>query len=115
MKTFTDEHGELRISELVARRGLARSTVHRLASALVEAGMLEHDEQTGKYRLGIVLFELGSLVRRSGAPGEERRNHLKELQHARPIRCAVRQLLPIQDFRFDLASGELGPEDHRDD
>ena len=64
MKTFTDEHIELRISELAARRGLPRSTVHRLASTLVEAGLLEHNEESGKYRLGIVLFELGSMVRR---------------------------------------------------
>jgi IclR family KDG regulon transcriptional repressor len=43
---------------------LAKSTVHRLASTLVEAGMLEQNPETGKYRLGLAIFEMGSLVRR---------------------------------------------------
>lgn len=64
MKSFSDEHSELGISALAERLGLAKSTVHRLASTLVEAGMLEQNPETGKYRLGLALFELGSLVRR---------------------------------------------------
>jgi DNA-binding IclR family transcriptional regulator len=43
---------------------LAKSTVHRLASTLLEAGMLEQNKETGKYRLGLAVFELGALVRR---------------------------------------------------
>jgi IclR family transcriptional regulator, KDG regulon repressor len=64
MKTFSDEQSELGISALAERLGLAKSTVHRLASTLVEAGMLEQNKETGKYRLGLAVFELGSLVRR---------------------------------------------------
>ena len=64
MKTFSDEQSELRISALAERLKLAKSTVHRLASTLVEAGMLEQNKETGKYRLGLAVFELGSLVRR---------------------------------------------------
>jgi IclR family transcriptional regulator, KDG regulon repressor len=64
MKTFSDEQSELGISALAGRLGLAKSTVHRLASTLVEAGMLEQNKETGKYRLGLAVFELGSLVRR---------------------------------------------------
>jgi IclR family transcriptional regulator, KDG regulon repressor len=64
MKSFSDEQSELGISALAARLGLAKSTVHRLASTLVEAGMLEQNKETGKYRLGLAVFELGSLVRR---------------------------------------------------
>jgi len=64
MKSFSDEHSELGISALAERLGLAKSTVHRLASTLVEARMLEQNPETGKYRLGLALFELGSLVRR---------------------------------------------------
>jgi IclR family transcriptional regulator, KDG regulon repressor len=64
MKTFSDEQSELGISALADRLGLAKSTVHRLASTLVEAGMLEQNKETGKYRLGLAVFELGSLVRR---------------------------------------------------
>ncbi|HMA51605.1 MAG TPA: IclR family transcriptional regulator [Magnetospirillaceae bacterium] len=64
MKTFSDEENELGISALADRLGLAKSTVHRLASTLVEQGMLEQNPETGKYRLGLTVFELGSLVRR---------------------------------------------------
>ncbi|MDB5974017.1 MAG: IclR family transcriptional regulator [Nevskia sp.] len=64
MKTFSDERSEMGISALAERLGLAKSTVHRLASTLVEAGMLEQNKETGKYRLGLAVFELGSLVRR---------------------------------------------------
>src|ERR1700684_711298 len=60
MKTFSDEQSQLGISALAERLGLAKSTVHRLASTLVEAGMLEQDKETGKYRLGLGGFGLGS-------------------------------------------------------
>lgn len=64
LKAFSDEHSELGISALAMRLNLAKSTVHRLASTLLEAGMLEQNRETGKYRLGLALFEMGSLVRR---------------------------------------------------
>ena len=63
LKAFSDEHSELGISALAERLRLAKSTVHRLASTLVEAGMLEQSAN-GQYRLGLAVFELGSLVRR---------------------------------------------------
>ena len=63
LKAFSDEHGELGISALAERLHLAKSTVHRLATTLVEAGMLEQSAN-GQYRLGLAVFELGSLVRR---------------------------------------------------
>ena len=64
LKAFSDEHSEIGISALSERLKLAKSTVHRLASTLLEAGMLEQNRETGKYRLGLAVFEMGSLVRR---------------------------------------------------
>ncbi len=64
LKCFTDEHYELGIGALSRRLGLAKSSTHRLASTLLEAGMLEQNAETGKYRLGLTVFELGSLARR---------------------------------------------------
>jgi DNA-binding IclR family transcriptional regulator len=63
-KAFSDEHFEIGISALAARLGLAKSTVHRLVSTLVEYGILEQNRDNGKYRPGLALFELGMLVRR---------------------------------------------------
>ena len=64
IKTFSDAEYEIGISELSKRLHLPKSSVHRLASTLADSGMLEQNEETGKYRLGLVMFELGSLVRR---------------------------------------------------
>ena len=63
-KAFSEHEYEMGISALAARLGLAKSTVHRLATTLVEYDMLEQNRETGKYRLGLALFELGTLVRR---------------------------------------------------
>jgi IclR family KDG regulon transcriptional repressor len=63
-KVFSEHEYEMGISALAQRLGLAKSTVHRLATTLVEYDMLEQNRETGKYRLGLALFELGTLVRR---------------------------------------------------
>jgi IclR family transcriptional regulator, KDG regulon repressor len=63
LKSFSASDGELGIIALATRLGLAKSTVHRLASTLMQAGMLEQNPANGKYRLGITAFELGSLAR----------------------------------------------------
>lgn len=54
-----EEHG---VAELARQLGLPRATVHRLLTALCHRGLLTHDSETGKYRLGLKLFELGSIV-----------------------------------------------------
>jgi len=64
IKAFSEDHYEIGISDLAKRLGLAKSTVHRLASTLLDQGMLEQNAGDGKYRLGLALFELGTLVRR---------------------------------------------------
>ncbi|MGZ5706435.1 MAG: IclR family transcriptional regulator [Usitatibacter sp.] len=63
-KAFSEDEAEMGISALAARLGLAKSTVHRLATTLVEYDILEQNRETGKYRLGLALFELGTMVRR---------------------------------------------------
>ena len=64
LKAFSEEQVEIGISDLAKRLGVAKSTVYRLAVTLVADGMLEKNPDTGKYRLGMALFRLGSLVRR---------------------------------------------------
>ena len=63
-KAFSENEFEMGISALAAKLGLAKSTVHRLATTLVEYDILEQNRENGKYRLGLALFELGTLVRR---------------------------------------------------
>ena len=63
LKAFTQDDEDLGISELAKRLGVAKSTVHRLAGALLDEGLLAQNPQTGRYGLGIGLFSLGSRVR----------------------------------------------------
>lgn len=63
LKTFNSEDHELGISELAKRLCVAKSTVHRLTSALLDENLLQQNPDNGRYRLGIGLFSLGSLVR----------------------------------------------------
>lgn len=69
MKIFSDESYEIGLSELSRRLALPKSSVHRLASALVESNMLSHDEDSGKYRPGLLMFELASLMERTQRGG----------------------------------------------
>jgi DNA-binding IclR family transcriptional regulator len=79
LKAFSDERYELGVSELAKHLGLAKSTVFRLASSLVDERLLERNVESGKYRLGLVLFELGSLVRRKMDVSAEARPILRAL------------------------------------
>ena len=80
LKAFSEEQVEIGISDLAKRLGVAKSTVHRLAVTLVADGMLEQNPDTGKYRLGMALFRLGSLVRRRMTMSNEARPLLRDLR-----------------------------------
>jgi DNA-binding IclR family transcriptional regulator len=79
LTSFSGEENELGITTLATRLRLAKSTVHRLATTLTSAGFLEQNAETGKYRLGVALFELGALVRRRMDVANEARPKLREL------------------------------------
>src|SRR5258705_8528618 len=78
-KAFSEHEFEMGISALAGRLGLAKSTVHRLATTLVEYDILEQNRESGKYRLGLALFELGTLVRRKMDAVSESRQQMHAL------------------------------------
>jgi IclR family transcriptional regulator, KDG regulon repressor len=80
LKAFSEDEVEIGISALAKRLGVAKSTAHRLATTLVSENLLEQDRATGKYRLGIALFRLGTLVRRRMNVSEVARPHLFSLR-----------------------------------
>lgn len=82
IKVFSDSEYEMGISALAARLGLAKSTAHRLATTLVQYDILEQNKETGRYRLGLALFELGTLVRRKMDLANEARPQLLALMEA---------------------------------
>ncbi|HEY2097201.1 MAG TPA: IclR family transcriptional regulator, partial [Pseudonocardia sp.] len=62
LEAFDTENGELSLTELVRRTGVAKASVYRLARELTEWGLLERSGT--RYHLGLRLFELGQLVPR---------------------------------------------------
>jgi len=80
LKAFSEDEVDIGVSTLARRLGIAKSTVHRLATTLVSEGMLEQNPDNGKYRLGIALFGLGALVRRRMDVSTEAKPHLFSLR-----------------------------------
>ncbi len=60
LECFTFEDPELSVSEISAKRGLHKSTVHRILIALEYNHLIQQNPENGKYHLGIRLFELGN-------------------------------------------------------
>ena len=90
LKTFTEEDQALGISELAKRLKVAKSTVHRLAGALLDEGLLQQETETGRYGLGVGLFGLGSLVRSRLDVTIERSNAQLGLLITQPEHCIAR-------------------------
>jgi DNA-binding IclR family transcriptional regulator len=71
--------GELGTNELARRLGLNPSSVSRLLATLVEAGLAEQVADSGRYRLGLRLVELGNAVLARLDLREVARRHLRAL------------------------------------
>ncbi|MBM7556859.1 IclR family transcriptional regulator [Halanaerobacter jeridensis] len=52
----------LGVTELSNRLDVHKSSVHRLLSTLLYRGLVEQNEENGKYELGLKIFELGSRI-----------------------------------------------------
>jgi DNA-binding IclR family transcriptional regulator len=65
LKAFDSVHPQWSVSDLSRHIGLHKTTTFRLLGALVHEGMLERDDTTGTYRLGVQLIALGSQALRS--------------------------------------------------
>lgn len=63
LNAFSADEHELGVTEIADRLGLHKSTVHRFMVNLDAAGMVERNSRTGRYRLGMRIFELGGLVK----------------------------------------------------
>lgn len=59
---FFQEESEMGISNIAEKMGLSKSTVYGLVNTLVKYNYLEQDDITKKYRLGLKLFEMGTIV-----------------------------------------------------
>jgi DNA-binding IclR family transcriptional regulator len=65
LEQFTLDRPELSLMEISSGAGLSKSTAHRLLSTLEAVEMVEFDRKTSRYRLGLKIFRLGSVVSKS--------------------------------------------------
>ncbi len=57
--------GEAGVTELARRLGLHKSTASRLLATLEKRGLVEQDDETGRYRLGLVVIRLAERAERT--------------------------------------------------
>lgn len=62
LKSFTTADREWGVSDLARRLDIAKSTAHRLLATLTDEGLLEQDPESGRYRLGLAVFDLAAAV-----------------------------------------------------
>jgi len=60
-----DSQGEAGVTELARRLGLHKSTASRLLATLQKRGLVEQDDESGKYRLGLVVIRLAERAERT--------------------------------------------------
>ncbi|MEA5155313.1 IclR family transcriptional regulator [Raineyella sp.] len=109
LSTFDDDTWQQSLTELTARSGLAKATVHRLAGEMVGVGLLE---KTGiHYRLGLRLFELGQLVPRQRTLREVGRPYVRKLMtfSQETVHLALRDGLDV--IYVDKLEGDRGLQD----
>ena len=79
LESFELDDDSLTLTEIVARTGMSKATVHRLNQELLEWGMLERIGL--EYRLGMRAFELGSRVPRFRVLRDAVRPYMESLHH----------------------------------
>ncbi len=60
-----ETQGEAGVTELARRLGLHKSTASRLLATLQKRGLVEQDDDSGKYRLGLAVVRLGGHAEKS--------------------------------------------------
>lgn len=79
LECFNGSRTELGITEIATCMDLGKSTVYGLVNTLLTAGYLEQNNENKRYRLGLKLFELGSLVQNRMDIREIAKPFLKQL------------------------------------
>jgi IclR family KDG regulon transcriptional repressor len=62
LRSFSLEEPEKKVTDLAASLGLGKSTVSRLLATLASEGFVVKDPETQKYRLGLTILHLNTIV-----------------------------------------------------
>jgi len=65
LRLFTAETPQLSASEIVSQLAMHRTSTYRMLGELTSQGFLAHNETTGKYSIGSIVYLLGSLHQQS--------------------------------------------------
>lgn len=95
VRAFRLDAHSLTNAEIAAATGLARTTVSRLTRSLVDAGFLEYDIASMRYRLGPPFLSFGKLARRGSVV----------LRLARPL---MREIAEELSINVGLAVADAG-------
>lgn len=80
LECFSQRDANLTPAEIALRTGLPRATTHRLVSSLRDIGLLEQNGKRDTYKLGMKLFQLGSLVLQNLDLDKHARPYTSQLQ-----------------------------------
>lgn len=67
LRAFSLDNKMLTLTDLHNRTGLSKSSLQRILSTLVFEGLLQKNEETKKYQLGLELLFLGNLVEKNSS------------------------------------------------
>ncbi|MEV0890779.1 IclR family transcriptional regulator [Promicromonospora sp. NPDC050262] len=107
---FTEESGELRVSELCAMTGLGQSTVSRMMSSLDRMRFVVQDERTGLYRLGPAAVSLGTIALNGSPVFKAARQITQNLAHAVGLGANVAELDGFSLYYLCNFEGERAPK-----
>ncbi len=79
LEAFSGQTKELSVTEISKQQGLSKSTAFGLINTLAENGYLEQNAENSRYRLGLKLLQLGSLVQMHNIICQKARPHLEFL------------------------------------
>lgn len=65
LKCFNERNKELSLSDISEKLDINKSTIHGILSTLRYHGLIDQDNQTQKYKLGLGLMQLGATVSNS--------------------------------------------------
>ena len=79
LEAFTEHDGSLGLTDLAKRLGIHKNNAFRLLATLETRGYVTQELGTGRYRLGLKLYQLGQHVQRLLSPAREARPILQDL------------------------------------
>ncbi len=105
LKCFSIQEPELSVSTLAQRLNLSKSTVSRLLSTLAREGLMQRDEGSGRYRLGVGVVELAGIVLDTIDPRQVAYPHLVELARMCRETCTLSVLDETYVVNIERAIG----------